>query len=57
MSGACGLRRGEYQLHFGADGRVATITGDGEVTSQVIYLPPRTEPAAPAAPLQDRSSP
>jgi hypothetical protein len=33
-------RRGEYQLHFGTDGRVATITGDGEVTSQVIYLPP-----------------
>lgn len=35
------LGRGEYQLHFGADGKVATITGDGEVTSQVIYLPPR----------------
>jgi hypothetical protein len=34
-------RRGEYQLNFGADGRVVTITGDGEVTSQVIYLPPR----------------
>ena len=35
------LSRGEYQLHFGADGKIATITGDGEVTSQVIYLPPR----------------
>jgi hypothetical protein len=34
-------RGGEYQLHFGADGRLATVTGDGEVTSQVIYLPTR----------------
>jgi len=34
-------RRGEYQLNFGPDGTVVTITGDGEVTSQVIYLPPR----------------
>lgn len=34
-------RRGEYQLNFGADGRITTITGDGEVTSHVIYLPPR----------------
>ncbi len=34
------LSRGEYQVHFGTDGRLATITGDGEVTSQVIYLAP-----------------
>jgi hypothetical protein len=34
-------RRGEYQLNFGPEGTVVTITGDGEVTSQVIYLPPR----------------
>lgn len=34
-------KRSEYQVHFGADGRVTSITGDGEVTSQVIYLPPR----------------
>ena len=34
-------RRGEYQLNFGADGRVTSITGDGEVTSKVIYLPRR----------------
>jgi hypothetical protein len=34
-------RRGEYQLNFGPDGTVTNITGDGEVTSQVIYLPPR----------------
>ena len=34
-------RRGEYQLNFGADGRITTITGDGDVTSHVIFLPPR----------------
>ena len=34
-------RRGEYQLNFGPDGRVMSITGDGEVTSKVIFLPPR----------------
>jgi len=34
-------RRGEYQLNFGPDGTVINITGDGKVTSQVIYLPPR----------------
>lgn len=34
-------RRGEYQLNFGPDGRVMSITGDGDVTSKVIYLPPR----------------
>ncbi len=34
-------RRGEYQLNFGPEGTIVTITGDGEVTSQVIYLPPR----------------
>jgi hypothetical protein len=34
-------RRGEYQLNFGPDGTVINITGDGEVTSQVIYVPPR----------------
>lgn len=32
-------KRGEYQLNFDADGRITTITGDGDVTSQVIYLP------------------
>ena len=34
-------KRSEYQVHFGADGRVTSVTGDGEVTSQVIYLPSR----------------
>jgi hypothetical protein len=34
-------KRSEYQVHFGADGRVSSVTGDGEVTSQVIYLPSR----------------
>lgn len=33
--------RGEYQLNFGADGRVATITGDPSVTSLVVYQPAR----------------
>ena len=32
-------RHAEYQLIFGADGRISSITGDGEVSSQVIYLP------------------
>lgn len=34
-------RRGEYQLNFGEDGRLVSVTGDGAVTSQVVYLPPR----------------
>ena len=32
-------RRGEFDLNFGADGRITTITGDGDVTSQVIFIP------------------
>ena len=32
-------RRGEYQLNFGPDWRITSINGDGDVTSQVIYLP------------------
>jgi hypothetical protein len=32
-------RRGEYHLNFREDGRVASITGDDDVTSQVIYSP------------------
>jgi len=32
---------GEYQLNFGPDGRVKSITGDGSVTSLVIYQPGR----------------
>jgi hypothetical protein len=31
--------RGQYQLNFGPDGRVASITGDDAITSQAIYLP------------------
>jgi len=31
--------RGEYQLNFGPDGRVASITGDDGVTSQAIFRP------------------
>lgn len=34
-------RHNEYQLHFGDDGRVTSITGDGEITQNVIYLPTR----------------
>jgi hypothetical protein len=33
--------RGEYQLNFGADGRVKSVTGDDSVTSLVIYQPGR----------------
>jgi hypothetical protein len=32
---------GEYQLNFGPDGRVKSITGDDSVTSLVIYPPGR----------------
>lgn len=32
---------GEYQLNFGPDGRVKSITGDDSVTSLVIYQPGR----------------
>ena len=32
---------GEYDLNFGADGRIKTITGDAGVTSLVIYQPGR----------------
>jgi hypothetical protein len=31
--------RGEYQLNFGVDGRVKSVTGDDSVTSLVIYQP------------------
>jgi hypothetical protein len=31
--------RGEYQLNFGADGRVKSITGDDSVTKLVTYQP------------------
>ncbi|HWJ34356.1 MAG TPA: hypothetical protein VNR70_03775 [Steroidobacteraceae bacterium] len=31
--------RGEYQLNFGPDGRVKSITGDDSVTSLVTYQP------------------
>jgi hypothetical protein len=31
--------RGQYQLNFGPDGRVASITGDDAITSQAIYRP------------------
>jgi hypothetical protein len=34
-------RHAEYQLHFGADGRLISVTGDGEITQHVIYLPTR----------------
>ena len=33
--------RGEYQLNFGTDGRIKTITGDDSVTSLVLYQPAR----------------
>jgi hypothetical protein len=33
--------RGEYQLNFGTDGRIKSITGDDGVTSLVIYQPGR----------------
>ena len=32
---------GEYDLHFGSDGRVKTVSGDDSVTSQVVYQPGR----------------
>jgi hypothetical protein len=32
---------GEYQLNFGPDGRLKSITGDDSVTSLVIYQPGR----------------
>ena len=32
---------GEYDLNFGADGRIKSITGDDSVTSLVIYQPAR----------------
>jgi hypothetical protein len=32
---------GEYDLNFGADGRIKSITGEDGVTSLVIYQPPR----------------
>jgi hypothetical protein len=31
--------RGEYDLNFGPDGRIKTITGDDSVTSLVVYQP------------------
>lgn len=34
-------RHQEYQLHFGEDGRLTSVTGDGEITQHVIYLPSR----------------
>lgn len=34
-------RHNEYQLHFGDDGRLTSVTGDGEITQHVIYLPAR----------------
>ena len=34
-------RRGEYQLHFQSDGRLASVTGDDDVTAQMIYRPGR----------------
>ncbi len=34
-------RHAEYQLHFGDDGRLTSVTGDGEITQHVIYLPTR----------------
>jgi hypothetical protein len=33
--------RGEYDLNFGADGRIKSVTGDDGVTSLVIYQPGR----------------
>lgn len=35
----------EYDLHFRADGRVASISGDDRVTSQVVYRPGAVKPA------------
>jgi hypothetical protein len=32
-------RRGEYQLNFRPDGRLGSVTGDTDVTAQVIYQP------------------
>ncbi len=32
---------GEYDLNFGADGRIKSVTGDDSVTSLVIYQPGR----------------
>jgi hypothetical protein len=32
---------GEYDLNFGADGRIKSITGEDSVTSLVVYQPPR----------------
>jgi hypothetical protein len=32
---------GEYDINFGADQRVKTITGDDSVTSLVVYQPGR----------------
>jgi hypothetical protein len=34
-------RRGEYQLNFQSDGRLASVTGDNDVTAQMIYRPGR----------------
>ena len=31
-------RRGQYELHFGEDGRITSITGDGDVTSEMIHM-------------------
>lgn len=33
--------RGEYDLNFGADGRIKSITGDDSVTALVVYQPGR----------------
>lgn len=30
---------GEYDLNFRADGRLDTVTGDDEVTNQMVYRP------------------
>ena len=32
---------GEYDLNFGPDGRIKSITGDNEVTALVVYQPAR----------------
>jgi hypothetical protein len=31
-------RRGQYQLNFGEDGHIASVTGDGDVTSEMIHM-------------------
>jgi hypothetical protein len=31
--------RGEYQLNFGPDGHLASVTGEDEVTAQMLYRP------------------